>query len=70
MVSLTQLTQQITGFYFIMFPSEAYILQNNTTIDRQIITAGKLFVKAQYMWSTPLTSLYHSDDTQNTSYTT
>ena len=27
-------------FYVIMFTSEAYALQNNTTIDGQIITAG------------------------------
>ena len=32
-----------------MFTSEAYILQDNTTIDGQIITAGKLVVKAQYI---------------------
>ena len=35
-------------FNFIIFPSEAYTLQNNTTIDRQIITDGELFFKAQY----------------------
>ena len=34
-----------------MFKSEAYKLQNNTTIDRQIITSGELFVKAQYFCS-------------------
>ena len=28
------------GFYVIMFTSEAYKLQDNTTIDGQIITAG------------------------------
>ena len=28
------------GFYVIMFTSEAYTLQENTTIDGQIITAG------------------------------
>ena len=28
------------GFYVIMFTSEAYTLQDNTTIDRQIITSG------------------------------
>ena len=31
-----------------MFTSEAYTLQDNTTIDVQIITAGELVVKAQY----------------------
>ena len=32
-----------------MFTSESYTLQDNTTIDGQIITAGKLVVKAQYI---------------------
>ena len=36
-------------FYVIMFISESYTLQNNTKIDRQIISAGELFVKAQYI---------------------
>ena len=40
-----------TEFYVIIFTSEAYTLKNNTTIDRQIITAGKLFFKAQYICS-------------------
>ena len=37
------------GFYVIMFTSGAYTLQENTTIDGQIITAGELVVKAQYL---------------------
>ena len=37
-------------FYFIMFISEAYTLQENTTIDGQIITAGELVVKAEYLF--------------------
>ena len=37
------------GFYFIMFISESYTLQDNKTIDGQIITAGELVVKAQYL---------------------
>ena len=45
-------TETITnGFYFIMFISEAYTLQDNTTIDGKIITAGELVVKAQYICS-------------------
>ena len=36
-------------FYVIMFTSEAYTLQDNTTIDGQIITAGELVVKSQYI---------------------
>ena len=39
------------GFYVIMFTSGAYILQENTTIDGQIITAVELVVKAQYLCS-------------------
>ena len=34
-----------------MFTSEAYTLQDNTTIDGQIITAGELVVKSQYIFS-------------------
>ena len=34
-----------------MFTSEAYTLQENTTIDGQIITSGELVVKAQYLCS-------------------
>ena len=36
-------------FYVIKLISEAYMLQNNTTIDRQVISAGELVVKAQYL---------------------
>ena len=39
------------GFYVIMFTSGAYTLQENTSIDGQIITAGELVVKAQYLCS-------------------
>ena len=38
-------------FYVIKFISEAYTLKNNTTIDGQVISASKLFFKAQYLWS-------------------
>ena len=38
-------------FYVIMFISGAYKLQENTTIDGQIITMGELVVKAQYICS-------------------
>ena len=38
-------------FYVINFISKAYTLQNNTTIDRQIISAGELVSKAQYLCS-------------------
>ena len=39
------------GFYVIQFLSDAYKLQNNITIDGQVISAGELFVKAQYICS-------------------
>ena len=38
-------------FYVIMFTSGAYTLQENTTIDGKIITAGELVVKAKYLCS-------------------
>ena len=39
------------GFYVIMFKSEAYTLQDNTTIYGKIITAGEFVVKARYIFS-------------------
>ena len=39
------------GFYVIMFKTGAYTLQENTTIDGQIITAGELVVKEKYICS-------------------
>ena len=36
-------------WYVIQFISESYTLQNNTTIDRQVIFDGELVVKAQYL---------------------
>ena len=38
-------------FYVITFKPEAFKLQDNTKIYGKIITAGKLFVKAQYICS-------------------
>ena len=38
-------------FYFIISASGAYTLQDNTTIDGQMITAGELVVKSQYLCS-------------------
>ena len=37
------------GLYVIQFLSEAYTLQNNTIIDVQVISAGGLVAKAQYL---------------------
>ena len=39
------------GFYVIMFTSGVYKIQENTTTDGQIITAGELVVKAKYLCS-------------------
>ena len=39
------------GLYVIQYISMAYTLQNNTKIDGQIISAGKLFFKTQYICS-------------------
>ena len=39
------------GFYVIMFTSGAHTLQENTTIDGQILIAGELFVNAKYLCS-------------------
>ena len=39
------------GFYVIQFLSEAYTIQNNTTMDGQVISAGGLVFKAQYLCS-------------------
>ena len=38
-------------FYVIQFLSDSYTLQNNTTIDGNIISAGELVLKAQYLSS-------------------
>ena len=40
------------GFYVIQFLSEAYTLQNNTTIYGKVISSGELVVRAQYISST------------------
>ena len=48
-------------FYVIMFTSEAYTLQDNTTIDGQIITADELFVKKQYIWSVKVDTNWYWD---------
>ena len=39
------------GLYVIQFISEAYTLQNNTTIDGQVISASELVVNAKYLSS-------------------
>ena len=39
------------GLYVIQFLSEAYTLNNNTTIDGQVISDGELVVKAKYLFS-------------------
>ena len=39
------------GLYVIQFISEEYTLQNNTTIDGQVISSGELVFKAQCIFS-------------------
>ena len=39
-VAINKTETTTNAFYVIMFTSEAYTLQYNTTIDEQIITAG------------------------------
>ena len=40
-----------TVFCVIQLLVESYTLQNNTTIDGKVISAGELVVKAQYIFS-------------------
>ena len=49
------------GCYVIMFTSEAYKLQDNTTIDAHIITAGEFFVKAHYLCSMQIDTNWYWD---------
>ena len=51
MVPLTKNNTTKNGFYVIQFLSEAYTLQNNTTIDGQVISAGQLVIRDQYLLS-------------------
>ena len=44
-----------------MFASGAYTLQENTTIDGQIITAGELVVKSQYTCSMQVDTNWYSN---------
>ena len=48
MVPFTNTDKATNAFYVIMFTSESYTLQDNTTIDGNIITADELVVKAQH----------------------
>ena len=45
------LPDSTNGFYVILFTSGAYTLQENTTIDGQILIAGELVFKAKYICS-------------------
>ena len=54
------LTQQTTnGFYVTMLTSNAYTLQDKTIIDKQIITAGGFVVKAQYLCSMQVDTIWY-----------
>ena len=49
-VSINTDDNTLNGLYVIQFLSESYTLQNNTTIDVQVISAGGLVFKAQYLF--------------------
>ena len=49
------------GFYVIVLISEAYTLQENTTVDGQIITAGELAVKEKYICSMQVDTNWYWD---------
>ena len=49
--SINTTDTETNGFYVIMIISGAYTLQDNTTNDGKIITAGESVVKAQYICS-------------------
>ena len=51
-IKTTETTTNV--FYVIMFTSEAYTVQDNTKTEGQIITAGELVVKEQYLCSMQL----------------
>ena len=57
--SINKTDTATNGFYVIIFISEAYTLQNNTTIDGKIITAVELVVKAQYLCSTKVDTTWY-----------
>ena len=64
-VAINKTNTATNAFYVIMFTSEAYKLQDNTTIYGQIITAGELVVKSQYLSSMIVdTNLYWNQHTQ------
>ena len=49
-----------------MFTSGSYTIQENTTIDRQIITAGELVAKAQFLCSMQIyTNCYWNQQPKN-----
>ena len=48
-VAINTTDTSTNGFYVIMFTLEAFKLQDNTTIDGQIINGSKLAVKSQYL---------------------
>ena len=74
-------SQRTIGSPVIMSTSGAYILQENTSIDGQIITSGELVVKEKYLYymqvdtnlilgSASPTACHHSANTHNTLSTT
>ena len=60
------ITDTVTnGYYIIMLTSEAYTLQDNTTVNGKKTTASELVVKAQYICSMQVdTNLYWNQQPQ------
>ena len=57
-------------FYVIMFTPGAYTLQENTTIDGQIITAGELVVNAKYLCSMQVDTNWYWNQQPNNHFIT
>ena len=58
------------GYYVVKYVSDSYTLQGDTTCDCQIITAGELVVRAQYMSYTKENTKLHWEQTQYQQITT
>ena len=56
--------RETIGFYVIIFKSEEYTLQDDTTKDRKIITSGGLFVKSQYLCSMQIDTNWYCNQQQ------
>ena len=63
-INTTNMTTNV--FYVIMFTSEEYTLQDNTTNDGEVINTIELVVKSQYIFSMQVeTNLYWHQNSQH-----